>query len=236
MSGPSATSPDDSAELPPARLAYREELEQLRLQVELMGVRVQENLERMRHVLANGDAGVVEAALATDDDIDAMNVSLTERCYSILGLESPVAGDLRLVVSVLRVIGELERIGDLALRVIKLAPRFGLLTADGASHDTLCVMATEVIERYRLALRAWAALDLGVASALTTPSAVVDLATEHLTRRIRALSGPSAVDEALVLTTAARALDRIADHTLVLGARVRYLITGDSADLAVEVR
>jgi phosphate transport system protein len=236
MSGPSATSPGDSADLPPARHAYREELEQLRLQVELMGVRVDENLERMRQVLADGDGAVVGAALATDDDIDAMNVSLTERCYSILGLESPVAGDLRLVVSVLRVIGELERIGDLALRVIKLAPRFGLLTADSASHDILCVMATEAVERYRLALRAWAALDVGIASAIATPSPVVDLAMEQLTRRIRALSGPSAVDEALVLTTAARAIDRIADHSLVLGARVRYLITGDSAHLAVEVR
>ena len=45
-----------------------------------------------------------------------MNVSLTERCYDLLGREAPVASDLRFVVSVLRVLGELERIGDLALR------------------------------------------------------------------------------------------------------------------------
>jgi phosphate uptake regulator len=50
------------------------------------------------------------------------------------------------------------------------------------------------------------------------------------------LQGPDAVEVALVLTTAARSLDRIADHSLVLGARVRYLISGDSAHLAVEVR
>lgn len=235
MSGQSGTSPGASAE-PPARLAFTDELEQLRLQVELMGVRVDENLERMRAVLASGDERVIEAAFATDDVVDAMNVSLTERCYSVLSREAPVATDLRLVVSVLRVIGELERIGDLVLRVIKLAPRFPLLTVDGASHDIVCVMAEEAIERYRLALRAWATLDLGIATVLTRPSPAVELAMEHLTKRVRALAGPDAVDAALTLTTAARSVDRISDHTLVLGARLRYLITGDPAHLAVEVR
>jgi phosphate transport system protein len=229
-------SPAASAETPPARLAYAGELEQLRLQVELMGVRVDENLERMATVLSSGDVSVVESAYATDDEIDAMNVSLTERCYSLLGLEAPVAGDLRLVVSVLRVIGELERIGDLALRVVKLAPRFELFAVDSTSHDIVCVMAAEAVDRFRMALQAWATLDLGVATALTRPSPGVELAMEHLTRRVRALTGPDAVEVALVLTTAARALDRIADHTVVMGARMRYLITGDPAHLAVEVR
>ncbi len=135
-----------------------------------MGVRVDENLERMAAVLSSGDASVVQSAYATDDEIDAMNVSLTERCYSLLGLEAPVAGDLRLVVSVLRVIGELERIGDLALRVVNLAPRFELFAVDSTSHDIVCVMAAEAVDRYRMALQAWATLDLGVATALTRPS------------------------------------------------------------------
>lgn len=236
MSGPNVTSPGDLADVTPARLAYTGELEQLRMQVELMGVRIDENLERMAAVLSSGDASVVQSAYATDDEIDAMNVSLTERCYSLLGLEAPVAGDLRLVVSVLRVIGELERIGDLALRVVNLAPRFELFAVDSASHDIVCVMAAESVDRYRMALQAWATLDLGMATALTRPSPGVELAMEHLTRRVRALTGSDAVEVALVLTTAARALDRIADHTVVMGARMRYLITGDPAHLAVEVR
>jgi len=229
-------SPADSADTPPSRLAFTGELEQLRLQVELMGVRVDENLERMRAVLTSGDRQLEAIAFATDDDIDAMNVSLTERCHALLVLEAPVAGDFRLIVSVLRIIGELERIGDLALRVVKLASRHDMLTADAASHDILCVMATEATERFRMALHAWASLDLGVASVLTDPSATIEVAMDHLTRRIHNLSGPDAVNVALVLTTAARALDRIADHTVVLGARLRYLITGDEAHLAVEVR
>ncbi len=68
-------------------------------------------------------------SLVADDEIDAMNVSLTERCYDLLRREAPVASDLRFVVSVLRVLSELERIGDLALRVLKLAPDHQLLAA-----------------------------------------------------------------------------------------------------------
>src|SRR5438270_626631 len=120
--------PDDHGS-GPARTAFNAELDQVRLQVELMGVRVDQNLERMRSVLADGSIGMISAALSADDEIDAMNVSLTERCYDLLRREAPVASDLRFIVSVLRILSELERIGDLGLRVIKLAPDFPLLSS-----------------------------------------------------------------------------------------------------------
>jgi phosphate transport system protein len=228
-----AASADDER---PLRANYADELDQLHLQVELMGVRVDENLERMREVLAHGRPDLVATALAADDEIDAMNVSLTERCYALLARESPVASDLRLVVSVLRVTAELERIGDLALRIVKMAPDHALLTGDARAHDVLLVLADEALERYRLALRAWASHDLDLAVALTEPSRVVDLAVASLTERVMQLEGPDAVAAALCTTTAARSLDRIADHTVVLGARLRYLVTGEPAHLAAEVR
>src|SRR3954469_9468480 len=95
-----------------------------------MAVRVDENLERMRSVLLHGDVALADAAVAADDAIDAMSVSLTERCYDLTAREQPVAGALRLVVSVLRVVGELERIGDLSLRVVKLAPHHDVLRSN----------------------------------------------------------------------------------------------------------
>jgi phosphate transport system protein len=140
------------------------------------------------------------------------------------------------VVSVLRVIGEFERIGDLALRVAKLAPQHHLLTADAAAHDILAVMADAAVERFRMAVRAWATLDDDLAVDLVCAPAELDLAMEHLTRRVHALVGPDAAEQAVALSSAARAVDRISDHTVVLGARVRYLVTGDPAHLAVEVR
>jgi phosphate transport system protein len=220
----------------PARRAFAAELEQLRLQVELMAVRVDQNLERMREVVLSGDTALAERAINADDDIDAMNVSLTERCYELLVREAPVASDLRFVVSVLRVLGELERVGDLALRVIKLAPDQPLMASSPATYDILVAMADEAVDRFRQSLRAWSTLDLALATELAERSRSMDLFYERLMIELLALSGPDAVAIAIKTLVAGRSLERIVDHAGIIGARLRYLITGDPDHLATEVR
>lgn len=217
------------------RQQYTSELEQLALQVELMGVLVDENLERMRLVLANGDESAAAAAIACDDRIDEMNVSLMERCYEMLRREAPVASDLRLIVSVLRVTAELERIGDLSLRIVKLAPDHALLTASAEAFGILETLSDHAVAQYRDALRAWSTLDLSLAEQVAAEPQV-PLASRNLVEALLAYAGPEAVMVALRTMVAGQALDRIADHSAVLGARIRYLITGDPDHLAAEVR
>jgi len=218
------------------RHGFQEELEQLRLQVELMGVRVDENLERMREVLRTGDRSVAEAAFRADDEIDAMNVSLMERCYLMLGRESPVASDLRFVVSVLRIIAELERVGDLALRAVKLAPDQPLLACSGVAWDILLTVGDEAVDLFRTALRAWSTQDLRLATELASQTRSLDLYYERLISELQRLEGPDAVRVAMGVFVGGRALERIADHSAIIGARLRYLITGEPAHLAAEVR
>jgi phosphate transport system protein len=228
-------SPADSADGGPLRQHYTAELEQLALQVEMMGVLVDQNLERMRQVLADGSEALALEAIATDDRIDAMNVSLMERCYELLRREAPVAFDLRLIVSVLRVTAELERIGDLALRVVKLYPDHELLRTVPRAFDVLQTMAEHSVERYRDALRAWSALDLSLADRVAAEPQS-GLAGAQLVEALLAYQGSDGVAVTLRTMVAGQALDRIADHAAVLGARVRYLITGDPDHLAAEVR
>jgi phosphate transport system protein len=218
----------------PARHSFNEELGQLRLQVEVMGLRVAEALDTMRAVLASGDLDAARAMLARDNDIDRMHISLTERCYDLLVREQPVASDLRLVVSVIRVLGELERIGDLALRVAKLAPDHGLL----AEHDDLLGLlvefADEVIRRFTAARVAWASGDRHELDALADARSL-EVYSDRLASLILDLSGPTAVPTAVAAVTAGRALDRIGDHAAIIGARVQYLLTGETRYLATEV-
>jgi len=218
------------------RAQYTAELEQLRLQVEVMAVRVDQNLERMRTVLDTGSEDVAGQAIEADDEIDAMNLSLTERCYDLLRREQPVAADLRLVMSVIRITGELERVGDLALRVVKLAPDHGLVSSCWRTWDIVIAMADEAIERYREAMRAWGTEDLGLATELSHRSKVMTALSERLGAELPALEGPDAAAIAVRTLVAGQALDRIADHAAVMGARMRYLITGDPNHLAAEVR
>jgi phosphate transport system protein len=221
----------------PLRQGFAGELEQLRLQVELMGVRIDQNLERMREVLHSGNESLVSVSLAADDEIDAMSVSLTERCYELLRREAPVASDLRFVVSVLRVVTEFERIGDLALRVIKLAPDQPLMASNRATFDILETLADQVVDRYRLALRAWASLDVGLATELGTALASFDGYYERLMLELVRINGQDdAVRLAVTSFAVDRALERISDHASIIGARLLYLLTGNPDHLLGEVR
>ena len=220
----------------PARSSYLAELEQLRLQVELMGVRVDQNLERMRSVLHHGDRREAELAIAADDEIDAMQVSLTERCYDLLAREQPVASDLRLIVSVIRITAELERIGDLALRVVKLAPDQPLLASSSEVFDLLAALADLALDHYRLALRSFAAQSTELAEEVSAGSPEVGHLTDRLVGEVHRLQGDDAVVLAVKAMTAGQALSRVDDHATVLGARLRYLFTGDPDHLAAEVR
>jgi len=221
----------------PLRTSFREELDQLRLQVELMGVRVDQNLERMREILDHGDeGGTLSAALAADDEIDAMHVSLMERCYDLLNREQPMAGDLRYLVSVVRILSEFERVGDLALRVIKLGPDRDELAACGPAWDIVRTLVDIAVDTYRTALRAWATQDLTLATDLVEHRPELTTIHERLISELRRLDGPDAVGLAMDMFVAGQAADRIADHAAVLGARLRYLLTGEAGHLSAEVR
>jgi phosphate transport system protein len=220
----------------PARLHFASELQELKLQTEMMGVLVDQNLERMREVLMSGDELTALHAVAADDEIDAMNVSLTEQCYLVLARENPMASDLRLVVSVIRVTAAFERVGDLCLRVVKLAPEHAQLVASPRTFDILNVMCDLSVERFREALRAWATDDLELASRLARGSKAMDLHVEKLTEALVTLGGPDAARIALRSLVAGHSLQRISDHATILGRRIQYLLTGDQSYLAAEVR
>lgn len=224
------------ADTGPLRQTFHDELEQLRLQVELMGIRVDENLERMRSVLRDGDEAAARRALAADDEIDAMNVSLTERCYTLLTLQSPMASDLRFIVSVIRISAELERIGDLSLRVVKLVSNHAMLASAGAAWDVLLTLADDAVDLYRTALQAWARQDLALAARLVARDRPVGHLYERMLTELFRIEGPDAVRVAMGIFVAGQATERIADHAAIIGARIRYLITGEPAHLAAEVR
>jgi phosphate transport system protein len=218
------------------RSAFQAELDQLRLQVELMGVRVDQNLELMREALRTGDLRLMDQAFNADDEIDAMHLSLLERCYQLLNREAPVASDLRFVVSVVRILSEFERVGDLSLRILKVTPQVDNLSICGAPWDIALTMVDLAVEQYRTALRAWSAQDLGLASQLADQRPPAETYHERLLAELQLLRGPESVATAMGIYIVGQAADRIADHAAIIGARLRYLITGEPAHLAAEVR
>ena len=167
-----------------------------------------------------------------------MNVSLTERCYLLLGREAPVASDLRFVVSVLRVVSRARadrRPGaagrQARARSTSCSPRSEVL------FDILVTVADEAVEIYRTALRAWSAQDLRLATELATQNRNLDLYYERLMGELQAARrarrrarsrwprSPPAGRSSASPTTARSS-----------GRACATCITGEPAHLAAEVR
>ena len=152
-----------------------------------------------------------------------------------IGAEAAGSSDLRFVVSVLRVLSELERIGDLALRVLKLVPDHQLLAVNPATFDILTTMADHAIDRYREALGAWAVMDLRRATELAASSHASDVCFDRLMAEVLKLEGPDAVRIAVSTCYAGRS-SSIGGTAAIIGARLRYLLTGDPNHYVAEVR
>ena len=109
-----------------------------------------------------------------------------------MAIEPPLGNST--TVSALRVVSELERVGDLALRVIKLAPKQPLVSANDRVFEVVNTLADRAIERYRSALNAWATMDVDVATALVAGPHVLDIYYESLMEELPHVSGGDAVD------------------------------------------
>lgn len=216
------------------RIGFSDELEGLRLQVEVMALLVAEAVSGARRLLDEPDAQLAEKLVAADDGIDEMHVSLIEHCYDLLAKEAPVASDLRLIVSVIRVLHELERIGDLSLRVANTVDDVPIVARHDDVYRVLRALADNVVERFLAVQRAWSAASTEPLDELTEIDPLREFA-DPLVSSLMHLDGPDAVRCALAAMAIGRSLDRIGDHTQVMASRLRYFLTGDSVHLADEV-
>ncbi|MGF1600025.1 MAG: phosphate uptake regulator PhoU [Acidimicrobiales bacterium] len=218
----------------PARAAFSDELEALRLQVEVMALLVSDAVTATRGLLEHPDIEAARAIVEGDDAIDAMHTSLIERCYQLLARESPVAADLRLVVSVIRFLHELERIGDLCLRIANAVTDVPVVAGHPEVYRVLLALADNVTARFVAVQQSWSANSLEPLEALADTDPLVEFA-DPLVSRLMALEGSDAVRVALAAMAIGRSLDRIGDHAQIMASRLRYLITGDTSHLAEEV-
>ncbi|MGQ0432484.1 MAG: phosphate signaling complex PhoU family protein [Microthrixaceae bacterium] len=202
----------------------------LHSRVDQMGIRVDENLERMLDGL-RGVEHPLAVAIRTNDEIDRMLISLTYGCYELLEQGTVAAPDLRFVLSAMGIIPELDRVGHLALGVVNLVRENPQLARSGPVRDVVLATANDAVELFRTSLRAWSLQDLGLAAELTVGTCRLDLYLGRLVVELRRLRGPHADRVARSTFAAGRALERIADHSATIGRRLQYLLAGDPMHL-----
>lgn len=218
----------------PVRTQFHESLEALRVDVDALGQLAEEAAAKAVAALVAEDEARAFEVVAGDDRIDDLFVALEERAYALIAQQAPVASDLRFLVSALRVMADYEKTGDRAVALAKTA------LASWERPDPVVVllgrMGDLALALLSSARHAWVDADVAVAGDLKRRDDALDATYARLVAHLLALDGPGAAVIALHGHAAGRNLERIADHAVMIGERVSYLVTGDPSALAAEIR
>jgi phosphate transport system protein len=210
------------------RTAYHDQLDAIIDDLIRLTGMVQEATSQASAALLRADEAVAQRVIAGDRAIDALRDDIESRAFELLALQQPVAGDLRTLVAAVRMVADLERMGDLAVHVAKVAQ---LRVPDVAvPPDLLPIMSRMsdvAIHMIGSVAEVIADRDVDAARSVERDDEEMD---ELRRRQFRLMLGDSwsygvepAIDNALL----GRYFERIADHAVSLARRVVYLVTGE---------
>ena len=208
---------------------FNEEMDNLRNQVLKMGGLVEQQIENATIALRNLDVAQAEKIIRKDHKVNALEVNIDEECTRILARRQPTASDLRMVIAVIKTITDLERIGDEAEKVAKMA--INISEDDGRFHthyDGIRHLSGQVSQMVRQALDSFARLDVETALQVLRSDDEADEEYQVLMRQLITymMEDPRTITESLDIMWAARAFERIGDHAKNIGEYVIYLVEG----------
>jgi phosphate transport system protein len=210
------------------RRNFHHELDMVRDDIVRMAGLVSEALAQATSAFLDGDLSVADDILSGDDVIDTLALDVEERCYQLLALQQPMASDLRALTTAIRLIAEIERSGDLVCNIMKAARRIYGTDIDPKMRGLLQRLGDQVHRLFRLSIDAYVDHNVGLASALDDMDDTIDELHVDFIESIFEIheSGELPLQVAVQLALVGRFYERIGDHAVNIGERVRYLCTG----------
>lgn len=205
------------------------DLEAVRSRVMQMGGLVEEQIEYAVKALLTGDHDLMDQVIADDHRVNAMEVSIDEICSQIIARRQPAAGDLRMIMTVIKTITDLERVGDEAEKIARMSK---LIYAADRMHKPRFVeikhVASIAVEMLRKSLDAFARLDLSAAAQVVRQDELVDEEFRSIMRQLITLmmEDPRNISSALEILFVAKAIERIGDHAKNMSEYVVYMVKG----------
>ena len=204
------------------------ELENVRSRVLQMGGLVEEQIIRAMDALAAGDMARIDKVIEDDHRVNAMEVELDELCSHIIARRQPAAVDLRLLITVIKTITDLERIGDEAEKIGRMAK---LIHTAGRQHMPrmdLSPVAERALAMLRQSLDAFARLDVAEAMGVVKQDSEVDDAFRAIMRQLITfmMEDPRTISRSLEILFIAKAIERIGDHAKNMAEYVIYMVKG----------
>lgn len=210
------------------RKSFHQELKEINSKVMKMADIVQRNINQALKAVLTEDRQIYLEVVRGDDRVDAIYADIEEICYRLLAQQQPVARDLRFLVSVLRIIVEVERAGDLALNLAKVT-KYNVSIGEFAKlTNTLTRMGELSSDIFKKAVLAWKNQDIGAAASLASGDDQLDEMYKDLIKELLLIDKGYSLEVAINLVLAGRYLERIADHAVNISERVVYFIAGET--------
>ncbi len=210
---------------------FNKELEDVRNKVLTMGGLVEQQIELAVTAFSTGDVEMAELVIKQDNQVDALEVAIDQECMQILALRQPAAFDLRLLITVIKIVNELERVGDLAERVAEMAIQ--LTSAESSSkrdqYYELEHMAELVQNMMHGALDVFARMNIEEVVIITGMDENVDREYGSIIRQLitRMMEDPRNITRMLDVLWIARSLERIGDHACNICDHLVYMVKGE---------
>jgi phosphate transport system protein len=207
---------------------YNADLEAIRSRVLAMGGLVENQLDLAIGALNRGESADAERVVTDDYKVNACDVDIDERCTRILALRQPTASDLRLVLTVIKTTTDLERIGDEAKRVARMAIRAASGDHGRNLFGQIAHLGTQVQQMLHNALDAFARMDVNAAIRVAHEDVKIDREYENVMRQSMTymMEDPRSIPSVLDLIWAARSLERIGDRCCNICEYVIYFVKG----------
>lgn len=214
------------------RESFRTQLEDLKQEITQMGRLVIGMIDQATTALARQDLELAQQVIDRDDEVDQLLIRLEKRALEIMALQQPMARDLRVVATGLKLVTDLERIADHAVDIAEIALRVGTEPLIKPLVD-VPRMAELTREMVAGALRAYVREDEALARAMIQEDDEVDHRYRLVFDELLAMmqQRPEVVIQATFLLHVAMHLERIGDHATNLGEWTIFLLTGELADL-----
>ena len=204
------------------------DLENIRNRVLQMGGLVEQLIVMAMDGLSSGDMLVIDEAITADERVNRHEVELDEACTQIIARRQPTASDLRMVMTVIKTITDLERIGDEAKKIAKMAKQIHGSDFHSAPAIEFRHVSGMVVNMLRQALDAFARLDVVAAGQVVRTDQEVDVEFKSAMRQLITymMEDPRTISRSLDMVFIAKAIERIGDHSKNIAEYVIYMVKG----------
>ena len=206
------------------------ELEGIRTRVLQMGGMVELQIVKAMEGLSGGDLLLIDQVIENDNRVNLLEIELDEACNQVIAKRQPTAVDLRMIVSVLKAISDIERVGDKARKIARLGIALTGQSGPTSLNIELNHMADTALRMLRLALDGFARLDVSLVTQAMHLDQTVNAEYQAVARQLITymMEDPRTITRSLDILSIAKAIERIGDHATNIAENIWFRVNGDS--------